>query len=257
MMTASGEQVVKAANLLRQAKYGVALTGAGISTASGIPDFRSEFSGLWGTHDPLQVASLSAFRQNPEAFFQWVRPLLHLITQAAPNAAHRALAHLGDIGYLRAIMTQNIDSLHGAAGSIPVYELHGHIRTATCVQCFKKYAAAPYIERLIATGETPRCDCASHAVLKPDVILFGEQLPAATLQEARRALMQADLLLVIGSSLNVAPVNHLPCFASENGAHIIIINDEPTYADRCAEVVLQGDVNILLPELVEYVDNNR
>ncbi|MEL6149850.1 MAG: NAD-dependent deacylase [Chloroflexota bacterium] len=249
------EQLTLAADLICRASYLTALTGAGMSTASGIPDFRHPESGLWEQADTMQVASMAAFRQNPAPFFEWVRPLLAKIVAARPNPAHRALVSLSERGPLCAIITQNVDNLHGVAGSDPVYELHGHLRTATCTHCFKKYDANGIVKDFLATGEIPRCDCPDRSVIKPDVILFGEQLPVNAVYNARRAIMNADVLLIAGSSLQVAPANHLPRLAYEYGTRIIIVNQEPTPADRLADVILRGDVTEILPGLIECVDS--
>ena len=139
------------------AKYGIALTGAGVSTPSGIPDFRSPGSGIWERVDPYQVASLQGFRRRPENFFQWVRPMLRLIRAAQPNAAHRALARLENLGVLHAIITQNIDSLHTVAGSQRVIELHGHMRTATCIRCYRPADGAAVMDELSNGVSVPLC----------------------------------------------------------------------------------------------------
>ncbi|MEM6281700.1 MAG: Sir2 family NAD-dependent protein deacetylase, partial [Chloroflexota bacterium] len=189
-------------------------------------------------------------------FFEWVQPLLRTVLRAQPNVAHRALVQLQERSLLRSIITQNIDNLHGAAGSDPVYELHGRLRTATCTHCFKKYAADALLKTFMQTGDIPLCDCTDRAVIKPDVILFGEQIPVQQVYNARRAIMKADVLLVAGSSLQVAPANHLPQLASDYGTRIIIVNKEPTPADRLADVILRGDVTEILPGLIECVDSH-
>src|SRR5215207_1263958 len=141
------ESIAGAAELLKQAKYTIAFTGAGISTPSGIPDFRSQSSGLWEKDDPMTVASMYGFRQNPQAFYNWIYPLARLTVNAQPNLAHVALAQLEAHGLLKAIITQNIDLLHTRAGNKTVYELHGHLREATCVHCFTVYPAEPIIHQ--------------------------------------------------------------------------------------------------------------
>lgn len=242
----------KAVQLIWQAHHLVALTGAGVSTASGIPDFRSAACGLWVGQDPLVVASLTAFRQTPALFFDWVRPLVSAIHNAVPNNAHAAFTQLNN---LDAIITQNIDGLHTLAGSPIVYEIHGHLRTATCSHCFQKYDAAPLIVDLLATNDIPICTCGG--VIKPDVILFEEQLPIEVVKHARQAVLSTDLLLVAGSSLSVHPANELPYVAKRRGARLVIINNTPTSADRHADVVLHGDVTEILPEIVRCLDETR
>lgn len=244
----------RAATLLRQARCAIALTGAGISTPSGIPDFRSHKSGLWENADPMEVASLPGFRRRPAAFFTWVRPLVRLMLDAEPNTAHLALARLETLGIIRALITQNIDTLHSRAGSQTLYEVHGHLREATCVECFQVFPTGPFLRRFVETGDPPRCPHCG-GLLKPNVILFGEALPVQVLHAAQRAARECDLMLVAGSSLEVAPASELPLIAHAHGAELIIINYERTYIDDRAAVVLQDDVAEILPRLVNLVES--
>ena len=207
----------RAAQLLRQADSAVALTGAGHSTPSGIPDFRSPESGLWTQVDPLAVASLLAFRLRPQGFYDWIRPLARMMLEAQPNPGHHALAQLEKAGLLRSVITQNIDGLHQAAGSLRVHEVHGHMREATCIHCYRVVPAESLIEEFLAEGQVPRCTCGG--VMKPNVILFGEQLPLNVLTAARQDTTACDLMLVIGSSLTVEPVSDLPLMALGHGAN--------------------------------------
>lgn len=245
------DSLQKAAELISNAKFAVALTGAGSSTPSGIPDFRSSGSGLWTRYSP-EAASLTAFRQNPERFFEWLRPLVSHILNAEPNASHIALAELEKNKYLGTIITQNIDGLHQRAGSINVLQVHGTLDSLTCIGCYQqvnsnKYAT-PYIER----GEIPYCEsCGNY--LKPDVVLFEEQLPAQIWLKARRAAKACDLMLVAGTSLVVSPVAQLPEKARHQGAHIIIVNRSPTYMDKYADVLLRGDVAEIIPAITAEV----
>ena len=239
-----------AAGLFRKAKHVVALTGAGLSTSSGIPDFRSEGTGLWSRDEPLEAASLNTFRTSPEKFFDWFRPLAGQIFNAQPNAAHTAFADLESNGIALTIATQNIDGLHQKAGSKHVIELHGTIRTMSCTQCFRQYESGPFLRTYIESGTIPLCtNC--NAVLKPDVILFGEQLPQSAWTEAQKQTHQADLMLVAGSSLEVLPVAGLPMQALDRGAHLIVINNTPTYIDVRADVVIMDDVAAAIPEIVK------
>ncbi len=241
-----------AARLLRQARQVVALTGAGISTPSGIPDFRSEGTGLWSRDEPMEVASLYTFRIAPERFYQWFRPLARQILNAQPNPAHVALAQLEQAGRLQVILTQNIDRLHQKAGSQRVVEMHGTLSTLSCTQCFQRHASDPYIDPFLEQGVLPHCpQCGG--ILKPDVILFGEQLPQKAWMEAQRAARECDLMLVIGSSLEVLPVAGLPMQALDRGAHLIIINHTPTYLSVRADLVLLDDAAQVLPAIVERV----
>ncbi len=244
-----------ALQLLRRAEHMVVLTGAGYSTPSGIPDFRSPQSGLWERYNPAEVASLYGFRLHPERFYDWMRPLARLLLEAEPNAAHYALAQLEARGKLSSVITQNIDMLHTRAGSQTVYELHGHLREMTCIHCFASYPAETYITHFLENGALPRCEKCGH-VLKPDVILFGEQLPAHTLAAARREARQCDVMLVAGSSLEVYPAAELPAMAQHFGATVILVNLTPTAFDPQADVVLHADIAEVIPQLVEALETN-
>ena len=249
---ASSTAIEDAAVLFRKAERVVVLTGAGISTPSGIPDFRSEGSGLWSRDEPMEVASLNTFRTAPERFFNWFRPLAGQIFNAEPNAAHLALAEFESSGHLHTIITQNIDALHHKAGSKHVVEMHGTLRTVSCTNCFKQFESAPFLLPYIELGKIPQC-LSCNGVLKPDVILFGEQLPQAAWVEAQRAAQRCDLMLVAGSSLEVLPVAGLPMQALDRGAHLIIINNTPTYLNLRADVVIMDDVAVTLPEIAKRV----
>jgi len=257
-MTSSSGQIKSnieyAAELVRKAKHAVVLTGAGISTPSGIPDFRSEGTGLWSKDEPLEVASLNTFRTNPERFFDWFRPLASQIFNAEPNPAHLGLAELEEAGRLQSTITQNIDALHHKAGSKNVIEMHGTLRTLTCTQCFRQAEAKEYLKAYIEQGELPHCpEC--NGLLKPDVILFGEQLPQRAWYDAQRASRQCDLMLVAGSSLEVLPVAGLPMQAVDRGSHLIILNNATTYLNVRADVVIQEDIAAIIPAIVEQVLN--
>ena len=241
-----------AAALLRKAERGVVLTGAGISTPSGIPDFRSEGTGLWSKDEPLEVASLSTFRTAPERFFHWLQPLARRIFNAQPNPAHLALTELERAGHLRTVVTQNIDALHQKAGSQHVIEMHGTLRTLSCTNCFKQFESSSFLHPYLETGKIPQC-LSCNGILKPDVILFGEQLPQSAWYEAQRAARQCDLMVVAGSSLEVLPVAGLPMQALDRGAHLIIINNTPTYLNVRADVVILDDVATIIPEIAKRV----
>ena len=240
--------VARAIALLRQAKYAVALTGAGISTPSGIPDFRSPESGVWDHVDPIEVASIYAFRQNPTAFFDWIRPLAQKILAAQPNPAHTALASLEANGRLQALITQNIDLLHRTAGSQTVYEVHGSLNRATCQGCHAESNAIPMWQQFAQDNQLPVCSSCGH-LLKPNVVLFGEMLPALVMHQAQQAVKRCDLMLVAGSSLEVAPAGDLPLLAKQAGAKLIIVNLGPTHMDRAADLLFREDVAELLPQL--------
>ncbi|MCB0164938.1 MAG: NAD-dependent deacylase [Anaerolineae bacterium] len=245
------QQIQRAAQLIGHAHNIVAMTGAGISTPSGVPDFRSADSGLWDEVDPLSVASIHAFRQNPERFYHWIHPLARLLAEAEPNPAHYALAHLEAQSKLKAVITQNVDNLHRSAGSQTVYELHGHLREVTCTRCYSVAAAADLFQQFVETGAIPRCRCGG--IFKPNAILFGEQLPMNEFVSARLAVEAADLMFIIGSSLEVAPASDLPEIALDNGIPVIIINQQPTFLDPRAELVIRGNVAEILPQVVELI----
>jgi NAD-dependent deacetylase len=245
-----------ALNLLQNAEYVVALTGAGISTRSGIPDFRSPGSGLWEHHDPAEIASLYGFKRHPERFYEWIRPLAGLIFDAVPNPAHIALARMEAIGRLKSVITQNIDMLHMRAGSQTVYELHGNLREVTCIHCFEVYPASDYIPPFLYHSKLPRCPHCGN-VLKPNVILFGEQLPAQALIAARREARRCDVMLVIGSSMEVYPAAGLPVLARQSGASLIVVDLRETSLDALAQVVIHGDAVDVLPQLVGALENKK
>jgi NAD-dependent deacetylase len=239
-----------AADLFRQSERAVILTGAGLSTPSGIPDFRSEETGLWARDEPMEVASLNTFRVAPEKFFQWFRPLAAKIFNAQPNPAHYALAEMEKAGRVKAIVTQNIDALHQKAGSQNVIEMHGTMRTLSCSRCYRQAESARFIAAFVEKGEIPLCpECQS--VLKPDVILFGEQLPQAAWFQAQRAARECDLMLVAGSSLEVLPVAGLPMQALDRGAHLIVVNNTPTYLNARADIAILEDVAEIIPAIAE------
>ena len=237
--------VARAAEIMREAHRIVALTGAGISRPSGIPDFRSA-NGLWTHNDPMVVASLAGFRADPRRFYRWVQPLLDTIEVALPNPAHLALAQLEREARLAAVITQNIDGLHQRAGSREVYELHGHVRSATCFDCAHQVPARSLIEPVL-NGKIPRCACGG--LFKPDVVLFDELLPRGLFWLAQRAIERCDVVLVAGTALEVAPVCEMPLAGLRRGARLIIVNQSETYLDDRADVVLHEDVSEALPAI--------
>jgi len=245
----SRAEIEQAAEILRQARNAVALTGAGISTPSGIPDFRGP-EGAWKRVDPTEVASLRSFLTNPHAFYAWFRPLLEAVLAAGPNAAHYALAALERRKILKAIITQNFDGLHQRAGSSEVYELHGHLRSATCPNCERQVPTQALLSRL-RRGEPPRCSCGH--LLKPDVVLFDEMLPRGLYWLARHAVETTDVMIVAGTSLEVFPVNELPALGLRRKTKLIIINMTETHLDERADVVIRHDVAVALPDIVERV----
>jgi NAD-dependent deacetylase len=249
---ANDQKIQQAANLIKNSKHGVALTGAGISTPSGIPDFRSHGSGLWQQSDPMSVASFWGFVEQPQGFFDWVKPLAKKMMAAQPNPAHCALAELEALGKIHVVITQNIDNLHQRAGSKRVLEVHGHMREATCIRCYHMVPAGALMEKFIADGIMPTCEICG-GVMKPNVVLYGEMLPVSVMYEAEQESKSCDVMLIAGSSLEVAPAADLPLVAKKNGAALIIVNKTSTIADAHAAVVLREDVANALPRIVEAV----
>jgi NAD-dependent deacetylase len=246
------QEIERAAELLVNARFGTALTGAGISTPSGIPDFRSLGSGLWQFANPFEVASIYAFRQQPERFYDWVRPLVQLVVNAEPNPAHHALSELGRMGIVEAVITQNIDGLHQRAQSDCVYEIHGHLRRATCIRCYASVPSGKFVQAFIEEGRIPRCE-ACGGVIKPDIILLGEQLPAKVVAAARQAARTSDVMIVAGTSLEVVPAGDLPLLPKARGGKLIFVNVGPTHLDDLADVTIRADVAEALPRLVDAV----
>jgi len=245
--------IVCAADIIRASQRTVVLTGAGISTPSGIPDFRSPDSGLWERFDPFEVASLSTFRYEPLKFYEWLRSLAVTILNAAPNPAHLSLARLQELGFLQTIITQNIDALHQKAGAQHVLQIHGSLETATCSRCFSQHQAQQYISEYLSDWKVPKCPVCG-GILKPDIVLMGEQLPVRIWLKAQEECRNCDLMIVVGSSLEVLPVAGLPMFALEKGAHLILVNYSTTYLDERADVVLHEDVADILPRIVAQVE---
>ena len=240
--------VEQAIELLSAARHTVVLTGAGISTPSGIPDFRGRGSGLWTEADPMAVASIWAFHDQPERFYRWIRPVMVKLLAARPNAAHTTLALLEQRGLLKAVITQNIDSLHLKAGSRRVLEIHGHTRTASCLDCHHPVASDPLWSAVLEGVPPPPCP-ACGGLLKPDVVLFGEPLPYETISAAQHETLTADVVLIIGSSLEVMPAADLPLLAKRRGAATILVNLTRTPLDERMDVVIHEDVVKTLQQL--------
>ena len=229
------------AALLRSAERVLALTGAGISVPSGIPDFRSPGTGLWAQVNPMEVAHIAVFRRDPVRFWSFYGHRFAALRDVAPNGAHRALVELERRGVLEAVVTQNIDGLHGAAGTRDLIEVHGSIATSSCLQCGARFELEAVRARLGGASDgVPRCDCG--APLKPDVVLFGELLPEAALARAAALAASTDLLLCVGSSLEVHPVAELPQMTLDAGGQVALVTTGPTPYDGDAVVKLSGDV---------------
>jgi NAD-dependent deacetylase len=229
------------AELIREARSVVALTGAGISVPSGIPDFRSPRTGLWANVNPMEVAHIGVFHSDPERFWRFYGERFQTLSDKRPNAAHYALAALEQAGLLAAVITQNIDRLHARAGSRELIEVHGTIAHSSCLRCRAEYPLADVRARQAADPRRiPRCECGEP--LKPDVVLFGEYLPVDALARAEALAAEADLMLCIGSSLEVYPVAELPATTLAAGGSIAIITQGSTPLDSRAAVRMRGDV---------------
>ncbi len=233
----------KAADIIVASKLTLALTGAGVSVESGIPDFRSA-EGLWSKFDPAEYATIQAFRANPEKVWEMLRAMDKVVSRAKPNMAHLGMGELEDMGCLHCIITQNVDNLHQAGGSRDVIEYHGNSSTLSCLWCGRKY---PATEK--RNENLPRCEC--QKILKPDVIFFGEAIPVEAMNRSFELASSADALLVVGTSAVVSPVNTIPSIAKHNGAKIIEINKEKTHlTDTVTDIFFEGSAGDIVSQLV-------
>ncbi|HEX6229895.1 MAG TPA: NAD-dependent protein deacylase [Solirubrobacterales bacterium] len=236
---ASGAQ--RLAELIRESECVVALTGAGVSVPSGIPDFRTPETGLWEKVDPMEVAHIDVFERDPARFWSYYRPRFQSLGDKRPNGAHEALAQLERRGLLEGVITQNIDRLHRAAGSQNVVEVHGSIETSSCRNCGATFGLEA-VEALFDGDGVARCDACGGAV-KPDVVLFGELLPEEAMRRAQGLAAQADLMLCVGSSLVVHPVAGLPGITVACGGRLAIVTKSETPYDGEAALKLDGEVD--------------
>jgi NAD-dependent deacetylase len=244
------ELIEKATEIIMNSALTLAMTGAGVSVESGIPDFRSA-EGLWAKYDPAEYATIDAFRSNPEKVWNMLWEMDEVVSRALPNKAHVGMGELEKMGYLHCIITQNIDNLHQQGGSQEVIEYHGNASTLSCLWCGKSYRAAEKRDE-----RPPRCACLK--VLKPDVIFFGEAIPEYALSRSFELASKAETLLVVGTSAVVSPANTLPMIAKENGAKIIEINREETHlTTTITDIFLQGKAGEVIPDLVEAVRKMR
>lgn len=232
------------ANLIQKAKHTVVFSGAGMSTESGIPDFRSAAQGIWRQKDPAKLASTYALEHNRDEFVAFYRARIEGLQTCEPHAGYHILAEWERRGLVHSIITQNVDGFHTLAGSCHVAELHGTISRVHCQRCARVYPAAHYIEETIEESSGTVCECGGF--LRPSVVLFGETLPDDAVDMAERETYAADLFIVLGSSLQVSPANLFPQVAKRNGAKLVIVNMEPTELDYLADLVIHerkiGDV---------------
>jgi NAD-dependent deacetylase len=234
-------QVATLAELLAESDSAVALTGAGVSVPSGIPDFRTPETGLWEKVDPMEVAHISVFEEDPARFWSYYRPRFQTLGDKRPNRAHEALAELERRGLIESVITQNIDRLHRAAGSRNVIEVHGSIETSSCRECGASFGIERVEELFDAEGVAICAECGGH--VKPDVILFGELLPEAAMAAATELAERADLMICAGSSLEVFPVAGLPQLTLERGGRLAIVTKGPTPFDADAAIKLEGEID--------------
>ena len=248
------EKIGRVAEMIAEAKHIVVFTGAGVSTESGIPDFRSP-GGLWTKFDPEDF-TIDKFLSNPETRHKQWRFLLSgdLLKDASPNAAHEAIAELEALGRLDCVITQNIDYLHQKAGNDPgrVYELHGNMKWIRCLDCGNRSPLEEILKESGASEEMPVCGRCG-GILKPDVIFFGEALPEEALREATWHANHCDLLIVIGSSLVVYPAAYMPLYAKQSGAKLVIVNLTPTPSDRIADVVIRASAGEVMGRIITEV----
>jgi NAD-dependent deacetylase len=245
-------KIYDAANLLLNSKSAIAMTGAGISTESGIPDFRGE-GGIWEKYKPEIYGNIQAFIKDPLKFWELAERVAPKLFKAQPNPGHIALAELEKLDIIKAVITQNIDELHQKAGSIIVYEVHGNVNRFSCFGCRASYTKEQVLRKLKKEKKFPPiCDMCS-APLKPSVVLFGESLPTFEIYQSQALCQKADVMLIAGSSLSVAPACDLPLYTLGNSGKLIIINDRPTHLDEKAEVVINHKTGIVLPLIVEEI----
>lgn len=240
-MSAVETTALRLAQLIREAGSVIALTGAGISVPSGIPDFRSPGTGLWANVDPMEIAHIDVFLRDPERFWHFYGNRFQTLEHKRPNGAHEALVKLERAGLLDAVITQNIDQLHSRAGTRELVEVHGTIAHSSCLGCGATYHLGEVRTRQVAdVGGVPRCECGDP--LKPDVVLFGEYLSAEVIARAEQLAAGAELMLCIGSSLEVYPVAELPALTLAAGGRIAILTQGSTPLDRRASVRMGGDI---------------
>ncbi|MFW5789750.1 MAG: NAD-dependent protein deacylase [Halanaerobium sp.] len=243
-------KIKQAAEMIQKADYPVVLTGAGISAESGVPTFRGK-SGLWEKYDPEKAVSISGFRRDPEPFWNFAQELL-LENDIQPNPGHKALAELENSGFIKKIITQNIDFLHQRAGSKEVLELHGSLNKAVCLNCNKKYEWQELVP-VIKAGEIPECDNCKSKKIKPEIVFFGERLPEEEINQAWQAARKSDLMIVIGTSLAVYPVASLPSVTKENGGDLIYINVDSGQQDYLFDLIIKGKAGEVLPEILKII----
>lgn len=249
------ERIQQAAQLILESGSTVALTGAGASTESGIPDFRGP-QGLWTKVDPLKFASIQGFLSDPKGWWEMALELAPTLINAKPNPTHKMLAKLEKMKLLDCIVTQNVDGLHQQAGSTKVFEVHGSLFSATCTVC-QQQEGRKYLEKAMTKRKIPVMCPTCGGLLKLDAVFFGEALPQRVYAQALKAVRSCQLLMAIGSYLVVYPVASLPTIAKQSGARLIIINQEPTPLDSTADLVIHAEAGCVLTDIVEVIKHQR
>lgn len=238
------------AERIRRSRYAIALTGAGISVESGIPDFRSS-DGLWSKYDPLEYAYIESFRANPAKVWRMLVELDTVLLKAKPNGAHLSLAELEKRGMLRVVVTQNVDSLHQRAGSKVVVEFHGNNRTLRCDACGWRVPR----EAVSLASLPPMCSCGT--ALRPDLVFFGEAIPTDAYNQALAAAEKCDFMVIVGTSASVAPASHLPLFAKRRGAFLLEINPRASeLSHHMTDLRIAEPAGVALPAILTAIDNN-
>ncbi|BBG23638.1 NAD-dependent protein deacetylase [Sulfuracidifex tepidarius] len=237
----------KIVEYLLSSSYQIAFTGAGMSTGSGISDFRGP-NGLWKRYSP-EIASADFLRKDPKSFWEFYSVRMRGLFEASANPSHKALAEMERMGLLKWVITQNIDGLHQQGGSRNVIEIHGTMRRSYCSTCFEPYESSEVLKMIDQGQNPPLCKCGG--VIRPDVVLFGE--PVKEIERALKIASRADLVMAIGTSLTVYPANLVPRTVKENGGRLIIVNMEETPLDEVADEVVRGQVEKVLPEIVEEI----
>ncbi|MHA2280341.1 MAG: SIR2 family NAD-dependent protein deacylase [Promethearchaeota archaeon] len=246
------ENIKKAAKILLTSKNTVVLTGAGISTESGIPDFRGE-DGIWEKYKPEIYGDIQSFLKDPSKFWKMAEDIAPTLFNAIPNPGHFALAELEKMKLIKAIITQNVDELHQKAGAIIVYEVHGNINRFSCLGCRASYTKEQVLNKLKKEkGSAPQCDYCT-APLRPSVVLFGENLPNFEKYMSIDLAKKSEVMLIAGSSLTVAPVCDLPVYTLRGGGKLIIVNDQPTHLDEKAKIIIHNKTGTVLPLIVEEI----
>jgi NAD-dependent deacetylase len=243
------DTLLKAAEIWKNSKFPIAFTGAGISVPSGIPDFRSP-GGLWTKYDPMKVATADAIKNNPKEVWEFLIDTLELLEKSDPNPAHFALSELEEKNKLAAVITQNIDNLHQRAGSKNVIEYHGNFEKFYCLYCKQRYTKEE-IKNLLKSNFPPFCECGN--LIRPEVVFFGEPIPTEAIVKSNELIKACDLIIIAGTSGEVAPANTIPRTVKKNGGKVIEINLGPTYYYDISDIKFNESVEIVLPKLKDLI----